>query len=61
MSDKDKEDIEEFANEFMSEEGLKGKARRMKIIRIIETVGFDKRKIKTALLRSTIKNRINHE
>jgi predicted house-cleaning noncanonical NTP pyrophosphatase (MazG superfamily) len=61
MSEKDKERIEEFANEFMSEEGLKGKARQMKIMRIIEAVGFDKKKIKTALLRSTIKNRIKEE
>jgi len=61
MSEKDKERIEDFANEFMSEEGLKGKARRMKIMRIIEDVGFDKKKIKTALLRATIKNRINDE
>jgi hypothetical protein len=56
-----KERIEEFAKEFMTEEGLKGKARRLKIMKIIETVGFDKRKIKTALLRSTIQKRIDHE
>jgi len=61
MSEKDKERIEDFANQFMSAEGLKGKARRMKIMRIIEDVGFDKKKIKTALLRATIKNRINDE
>ncbi|MFX1258726.1 MAG: hypothetical protein ACFFAN_12770 [Promethearchaeota archaeon] len=53
-----KKNIEDFANEFMREEGLKGKARRIKIMKIIETVGFDKRKIKTALLRSTIADRI---
>ena len=61
MDDGNKENIESFANEFMAEEGLKGKAKRMKIMRIIESVGFDKRKVKTALLRSTIKSRITHE
>ena len=52
---------EEFAKEFMVEEGLKGKARRIKIMKIIEMVGYDKRKIKTALARSTIVDRIHHE
>ena len=52
---------EEFAKEFMLEEGLKGKARRIKIMRIIDHVGFDKKKIKVALLRSTITERIHHE
>ncbi|MFX1375865.1 MAG: hypothetical protein ACFFA0_08645 [Promethearchaeota archaeon] len=52
---------EEFAKEFMAEEGLKGKARRIKIMKIIETVGYDKRKVKTALARSTIAEKIKHE
>jgi hypothetical protein len=52
---------EEFAKKFMLEEGLKGKARRIKIIKIIDQVGFDKKKIKVALLRSTIKDRIHSE
>lgn len=56
----DKEIIEKFANEFMQEEGLKGKAKRIKIIKIIESVGLDKQKLKTALLRSTISDRIHH-
>ncbi len=56
-----KKTIEDYANEFMQEEGIKGKAKRIKIMRIIETVGFDKRKIKTALLRSTITDRIQHD
>ena len=56
----DKSEIEEFANEFMQEEGLKGKARRLKIIKIIESVGLNKKKIKTSLLRSTINDRIHH-
>ena len=56
-----KSEIEKFANEFMQEEGLKGKARRIKIIRIIENVGFDKKKVKIGLLRSTICERIKHE
>ncbi|MHA1915994.1 MAG: hypothetical protein ACW986_14090 [Promethearchaeota archaeon] len=50
-----------FAKEFMTEEGLKGKARRIKIMRIIELVGYDKSKIKTALLRSTLAERIHRE
>ena len=57
----DKSEIENYANEFMQEEDLKGKARRLKIIKIIETVGFDKKKIKTSLLRSTINERIHHD
>jgi len=61
MSDNNDDKIEEFAREFMAEEGLKGKARRMKIMRIIKNVGFDKRKVKTALMRSTINDRIEHE
>jgi hypothetical protein len=52
---------EDFANEFMREEGLKGKATRIKIMKIIDNVGFSKEKIKTALLRSTIAERIHHE
>ncbi|MFX0144371.1 MAG: hypothetical protein ACFE9C_09850 [Candidatus Hodarchaeota archaeon] len=58
MEEKKKED---FANEFMVEEGLKGKARRIKIMKIIDMVGYDKRKIKTALARSTINDRIHHD
>jgi len=61
MSQQEDAKREEFAKEFMVEEGLKGKARRIKIIKIIETVGYDKRKIKTALARSTITDRIHHE
>ena len=45
----------------MTEEGLKGKARRIKIMSIIDKVGFDKQKIKVAYLRSTIAERIHHE
>jgi hypothetical protein len=57
----DKNSKEEFAKKFMDEEGLKGKAKRIKIIQIIDSVGFDKRMIKVALQRSTIDERINHE
>lgn len=52
---------EKFAKEFMLEEGLKGKARRIKIMRIIDQVGFDKKKIKVALLRSTITDRMHSD
>ena len=61
MSEVEEKKKEDFAKEFMLEEGLKGKARRIKIMKIIEMVGYDKRKIKTALARSTIVDRIHHE
>jgi len=61
MSESEENRKEEFAKQFMLEEGLKGKARRIKIIKIIDKVGYDKIKIKTALLRSTITERIQHE
>ena len=61
MSELEENKKEEFAKQFMLEEGLKGKARRIKIMKIIDKVGYDKIKIKTALLRSTIAERIQHE
>jgi len=61
MAEQEELKREEFAKEFMAEEGLKGKARRIKIMKIIETVGYDKSKVKTALARSTIVDRIHHE
>ncbi|MFX1278147.1 MAG: hypothetical protein ACFFA3_01940 [Promethearchaeota archaeon] len=61
MAEQEESKREEFAKEFMAEEGLKGKARRIKIMKIIETVGYDKRKVKTALARSTITDRIHHD
>jgi len=61
MSESEENKKEEFAKQFMLEEGLKGKARRIKIMKIIDKVGYDKVKIKTALLRSTIAERIQHE
>jgi hypothetical protein len=61
MAEQEETKREEFAKEFMAEEGLKGKARRIKIMKIIETVGYDKRKVKTALARSTIIDRIHHD
>jgi hypothetical protein len=61
MSEAEEKKKESFAKEFMLEEGIKGKARRIKIMKIIDTVGYDKRKIKTALARSTILDRIQHE
>ncbi len=57
----DKNSKEDYARKFMELEGLKGKATRIKIIQIIDSVGFDKRKIKVALQRSTIDERIKHE
>lgn len=61
MSESEENKKEEFAKQFMLEEGLKGKARRIKIMKIIDKVGYNKIKIKTALLRSTIVERIQHE
>lgn len=61
MSEMEEKKKEDFAKEFMEEQGLKGKARRIKIMKIIEMVGYDKVKIKTALARSTITDRIQHE
>jgi hypothetical protein len=61
MVEQEENEREEFAKEFMTEEGLKGKAKRIKIMRIIEKVGYDKEKIKVAYLRSTISERIHHE
>ena len=51
---------EGFAKQFMNEEGLKGKAKRLKILRIIDMVGYDKRKIRNALQRSNIAEKITH-
>ncbi|MBY8991834.1 MAG: hypothetical protein KGD58_13900 [Candidatus Lokiarchaeota archaeon] len=61
MAEQEESKREEFAKEFMAEEGLKGKARRIKIMKIIETVGYNKSKVKTALARSTIVDRIHHD
>lgn len=61
MSESEENKKEEFAKEFMAEEGIKGKARRIKIMKLIDSVGYDKRKVKIALLRSTISERIQHE
>ena len=52
---------EEFAKAFMNEEGMKGKSKRIKIMRIIDKVGYDKKKIRTALERSTLAERIEHK
>jgi len=61
MTQQEEAKKEEFAKEFMAEEGLKGKARRIKIMKIIDTVGYNKGKIKTALARSTLPERIHHD
>ena len=56
--------ILDFANKFMQEAfpiPIKGKARRIKIAKIIETVGFDMQKVRVAYLRSTINDRIEHD
>jgi hypothetical protein len=61
MSESEESKKENFAKQFMTEEGIKGKAKRIKIMKIIDRVGFNKSKIKTALLRSTINERIHSD
>ena len=61
MVEQEEKEKEEFARKFMAEEGLKGKAKRIKIMNIIDKVGYNKDKIKVAYLRSTISERIHHE
>ena len=61
MAELEENKKEEFAKRFMVQEGLKGKAKRIRIMKIIDSVGYNKNKIKIALLRSTIKERIIHE
>jgi len=61
VSEQEEREKEEFAKQFMTEEGLKGKSKRIEIMRIIDLVGYDKRKIKTAFARSTITERIDHD
>ncbi|MFW9818820.1 MAG: hypothetical protein ACFFE5_04360 [Candidatus Thorarchaeota archaeon] len=61
MSETEEKKKEDYAKEFMLEAGLKGKSRRIKIMKIIDMVGYDKGKIKTALARSEITDRIQHE
>ncbi|MHA1195644.1 MAG: hypothetical protein ACTSRH_03895 [Promethearchaeota archaeon] len=58
MLEKDAKKKEEYAKKFMEEQGLKGKAKRIEIMRIIDLVGYDKRKIKVALRRASISERI---
>lgn len=58
MLEKDAKKKEEYAKKFMEEQGLKGKAKRIEIMRIIDLVGYDKRKIKVALQRASISERI---
>lgn len=61
MVEQEENKKEEFAREFMADEGLKGKAKRIKVMAIIDKVGYDKNKVKVAYLRSTITERIHHE
>ena len=61
MVEQEENKKEEFAREFMTEESLKGKAKRIKIMNIIDKVGYDKDKVRVAYLRSTISERIQHE
>ena len=61
MSENKENFKEEFAKAFMNEEGLKGKAKRLKIMRIIDMVGYDKRKMRNALQRSNIAEKISHD
>ena len=55
------EDTEAFANEFMNEEGLKGKPTLNKILKIIEEVGLDKKKVKDTFLKIQAKEEYANE
>ena len=56
----DEQKKESFAREIMAELELKGKSKLLKIFKIMDAVGWDKQKIKTFFLRSTIGERIKH-
>ncbi len=53
--------VEVFANEFMNEEGLKGKPTLNKIIKIIDYVGLVKEKVKEAFLKLQAKEEFSNE
>ena len=55
------EDKEAFANEFMVEEGLKGKPTLNKILKIIEDVGLDKEIVKDRFLKIQAKEKYANE
>lgn len=55
------EEKEAFANEFMVEEGLKGKPTLNKVLKIIERVGLDKEKVKERFLKDQEKENYANE
>ena len=55
------EDMEAFANEFMNEEGLKGKPILNKVLKIILNVGLDKEEVKDAFLKIQAKEEYANE
>ncbi|MFX1313837.1 MAG: hypothetical protein ACFFHD_14700 [Promethearchaeota archaeon] len=57
----EKNDIEAFATEFMTTEGLKGKPTLNKIIKIIDSVGLDKEKVKDGFLKLQAKEEFSNE
>ena len=61
MSETKENAVEAFANEFMNEEGLKGKPTLNKIIKIIDVVGLDKEKVKDAFLKLQAKEEYANE
>jgi len=61
MSETKDNAVEAFANEFMNEEGLKGKPTLNKIIKIIDNVGLIKEKVKEAFLKLQAKEEFANE
>ena len=61
MSETKDNAVEVFANEFMNEEGLKGKPTLNKIIKIIDNVGLIKEKVKEAFLKLQAKEEFANE
>ena len=61
MSETKDNAVEVFANEFMNEEGLKGKPTLNKIIKIIDYVGLVKEKVKDAFLKLQAKEEFANE
>ena len=61
MSEREENRKVDFANEFMNEEGLKGKPTLNKILKIINDVGYDKGRVKEAFLKVKDKEEFANE
>ncbi|MFX0186306.1 MAG: hypothetical protein ACFE8A_01075 [Candidatus Hodarchaeota archaeon] len=61
MLEKEEKRKVDFANEFMNEEGLKGKPTLNKILKIIENEGYDKGRVKETFLKVKAKEDFANE